>query len=109
MVLVLGGVKLGHGGIRGPLVLGTLAQRVVGVRVVPVAAVAAGEVGQARRRIAAEILVDGVVHRQRHRHGEQALPRMPGEARARTRADGEPSKDGQVQTRKPMDGTCDYK
>lgn len=85
-----------------------LAQRVVAGVVV------AGEVGQAQHKIATvEILVDGVVHRRGRRDGERALLKTPGEetrarTRARTRADGELNKDGQVQTRRLMDGTCDF-
>jgi hypothetical protein len=112
MGLVLGGLNLRGGETRLPLPLGMLAQPLVD-GVVP----RTGRVGQARRRIAAEILLVGVPPRQQIpaqvRAGVQALLRIRGggtPARTRglaARALGAPSRDGEVQTHKPMDGTCD--
>lgn len=111
MGLVLGGLNLRGGETRLPLPLGMLAQPLVD-GVVP----RPGRVGQARRRIAAEMLLVGVPPRQQIlaqvRVGVQALLRMLGGAPARTRgpaarALGALSRDGEVQTHKPMDGTCD--
>ena len=111
MGLALGGLNLRGGETRLPLPLGMLAQPLVG-GVVP----RPGREGrQAQRRIVAEILLVGVPPRQQIpvevRVGVQALLRMPGGAPARTRlaarTHGAPSRDGGVQTHKPMDGTCD--
>lgn len=112
MALALGGVNLRDGKTRLPLPLGMLAQPLVdGVTVV----LRVGEAAQAPRRIAAEILVVGVRPQRRVpeevRVGVQALLRTPGEETpARTqvvvRALGVANRGGEVQTHKPMDGTC---
>lgn len=112
MGLGVRGLNLPRGETRLPLPLGMLAQPLVDGEVLRL-----GEVAQARRRIVAETLVVGVPPRQQipeeDRVGVQALLRIPGEAAlARTqglavRALGAPSRDGEVQVHKPMDGICD--
>lgn len=105
MGLVLGGLNLRRGGTRRPLPLGMLVRRLVVDGVGTLVGV-----GRARGRTVAEIAVVGVAHRHQRLppHGEQApLSRMPGEETlAQTRVHGELSRGGQVQTRKPTDGTC---
>jgi len=114
MGLALVGPNLQDGKTQLPLPLGMLAQPLVD-GVVP----RLGGVGQARRRIVAEILVPvGVLPQQQILEevqvGVQALLKTPGEqAPARTLGLaalvlGVLSRDGEVQIHRPMDGTCDH-
>lgn len=114
MGLALVGPNLQVGKTQLPLPLGMLAQPLVGG-----VALGLGGVGQARRKIVAEMPVPvGVLPRQQileeAQVGVQALLKTPGEqapARIRGLAAlmlGVLSRDGEVQTHRPMDGTCDH-